>query len=584
MSDRIEAMGEEIVHLDTYVRLNYLGFTKITQKFDRSLAVSGSALFVAGLAQEPFCNVRFDDILILYGLAWDLHRAAKTSAGADTVWEPPPTFIRSTTKFWVRPEKVVRLKTRILKHMPYLIIGQDQAAQMKFLDPFALLALDYQAMNASSSAGTGVDALEESQLLSSIYFDSLDSQSYQERIHRREGARLVRFRWYGENHAEPDKEIFVERKVHHESWTTAQSAKERCIIPQESIWDFMKGKFDIEDYFKRLAAEGRYKDGARKAMKVIAHEVDALIQERKMQPMIRTSYYRCAFQLSTSNDVRISLDTQMTLLNEFQGEGHAQQPWCHLGGDRLEETDVYRFPFAILEVKLQDISEPPQWVKEILGEIDATQVHKFSKFQHAMAFIHPERVPLLPHWHGEFRRWHDRLYQVDANKRILVRPSRAASFLSSRASQCEIDEVPDLLSMKCPASEGHMLKDLEYIDPKSIFANERTLLHYAEKGLYLSTVSIALLKFDHMSAQISGLVLLLLTTCYFLWMLKEYRSRLQRITGRGCNTKDPTLRLHSEHGPAVVAALIVVMLALSVAGAGLNYANMGSSSLASLWK
>ena len=31
----------------------------------------------------------------------------------------------------------------------------------------------------------------------------------------------------------------------------------------------------------------------------------------------RTSYYRCAFQLATSNDVRISLDTQMSLLDEY---------------------------------------------------------------------------------------------------------------------------------------------------------------------------------------------------------------------------------------------------------------------------
>merc|ERR1719421_550745 len=107
-----------------------------------------------------------------------------------------------------------------------------------------------------------------------------------------------------------------------------------------------------------------------------------MIQDKRMQPIVRTSYYRCAFQLSTSNDVRISLDTQMTLLNEYQDDGHPEQPWCRVATDLLAEDAVYRFPYSILEVKLQDISEVPVWVKDILAECGATQVHKFSKFQH----------------------------------------------------------------------------------------------------------------------------------------------------------------------------------------------------------
>ena len=89
--------------------------------------------------------------------------------------------------------------------------------------------------------------MEESQLLSSVYFDSADAVSYQERIRREEGARLVRFRWYGEllggglkgrlrvrNNQEDDKEIYIERKIHHEGWGGAKSAKERCVLPQKA--------------------------------------------------------------------------------------------------------------------------------------------------------------------------------------------------------------------------------------------------------------------------------------------------------------------------------------------------------------
>ncbi len=52
-------------------------------------------------------------------------------------------------------------------------------------------------------------------------------------------------------------------------------------------------------------------------MRNLAYEIGSLINVNRMQPMIRTSYYRCAFQLASSNELRISLDTSMTLLNEF---------------------------------------------------------------------------------------------------------------------------------------------------------------------------------------------------------------------------------------------------------------------------
>lgn len=35
-------------------------------------------------------------------------------------------------------------------------------------------------------------------------------------------------------------------------------------------------------------------------------------------------------------------------------------------------------------------------------------------------------------------------------------------------------------------------KDMENLDPKAVFANERTLLHYAEKGMQLASKSMQL--------------------------------------------------------------------------------------------
>mmetsp|Transcript_44798 Transcript_44798/g.115938 ORF Transcript_44798/g.115938 Transcript_44798/m.115938 type:complete len:687 (+) Transcript_44798:74-2134(+) len=559
MAESIEALASEIQHLDMYVRLNYMGFQKVTELFDVVSGVSGSALFVAGLHAEAFCCVRFDDILVLLGLAWAFWRTAQSAEqSSDATWCPPESFIRNTSKYWIRPDQVVLLKTRIVKHLPYLIFGASQAEQEKLLEPFALLDLEYEGMDVQSATAAYTGTMEESQLLSSVYFDSPDGVSYQERIHREEGARLVRFRWYGENNLEDDKEIFVERKIHHEGFGSAQSAKERCIIPQNMIFEFMKGNLDIDQYYAKLAAEGVYSDKARKAMKGIAVEVDQMIKAKKLQPIIRTSYYRCAFQLATSNEVRVSLDTQMSLLDEYIPDCHPTKPWCHVASDKLSKDQVYRFPFAILEIKLQNVSETPLWLRQTLADIGAIQVHKFSKFQHAMAFLHPERVPIMPHWHADFAAWHAKKDQYAVSRKLTVNRMISSSTL-------ELDQLcPNITTMVHPAGDGHHLKDMVNLDPKGVFANERTLLHYAEKGMYVGVLATVLLRQETPTGIAAGGALAVTTGLFYIWAVFEYYSRLGRITGRAKVGKNTQLRLDWVHGPLIIGALIMLVLAVTL--------------------
>merc|ERR1719163_2429952 len=129
------------------------------------------------LHHEPFCNVRFDEILILLGLAWHRWRKAQSQtkqAGGEETWKPPESFIRKTLKYWIRPDQVVRLKARILEQMPYLIFGSSMRDQEGFLDPMALLDVDYASpgvVPGDTDTLLPSSQMEESQLLSSIYFD-----------------------------------------------------------------------------------------------------------------------------------------------------------------------------------------------------------------------------------------------------------------------------------------------------------------------------------------------------------------------------------------------------------------------------
>jgi len=330
----------------------------------------------------------------------------------------------------------------------------------------------------------------------------------------------------------------------------------------------MKGKLDVDTYFARLAAEGMYTEKSRKAMKGIAHEVNDLIQEKRLQPIIRTSYYRCAFQLSTSNDVRVSLDTQMTLLNEFVGEDHPNEPWCRVSSDLLTADEIYRFPYAILEIKLQNVTENPEWLQETLADIEAIQVHKFSKFQHAMAFLHPERVLVLPHWHKDFMEWEENKKRAEAKVNQPLTGSQARAILAT-PSHASMDDmtVPRIRAEVAPTGHGHKLKDMESMDPKAVFAAERTLLHYAEKGLYVGALGVACL-YRGGFVMALGIILVVVTLIFYIWTLCEYYNRLGRIRSRASVAKSTTLRLDLAQGPLFLTGLVVLVLAATAANVG----------------
>merc|ERR1712087_683116 len=95
-------------------------------------------------------------------------------------------------------------------------------------------------------------------------------------------------------------------------------------------------------------------------------------------------------------------------------------------------------------------------------------------------------------------------------------------------------------------------------------ANERTLLHYAEKGLYAGALAIVLMQRPGFT-QIGGLLLAVGVGAFYIWIFMEYQSRLSRITGRSMVAKDKlTTRLDVAMGPAIVCALISLVLGLSL--------------------
>ncbi|GAA5876812.1 hypothetical protein JCM8547_003172 [Rhodosporidiobolus lusitaniae] len=367
----------DVHDLGHFSHLNYTGFIKIVKKHDKRTGFTLKGQFMRDfLEKRPFYKENYDSIIVQLSRLYNLVRTrgnpvlGDSSAGGNQA-----AFVRQTTKYWVHPDNYVQLKLVILKHLPILVFNPEK--------PFE------QADAA----------------ISSIYFDNENLDLYMGRLEKTEGAEAVRLRWYGDTNV---KQIFVERKTHREDWTGEKSVKERFPIPEHLVNDYLSGKHTMDETFEALRKKGKKSDKEIDGMIKLARQVQAAVKHKKLGPVMRTFYNRTAFQLPGDARVRISFDTQLSLVREdnWDGKTRAGKNWrrTDIGIDwpfnQIDDADKELFPYGVLEVKLQTQmgQEPPEWVKELVSSHLVEAVPKFSKFIHGCATLMPNRVDLVPFW------------------------------------------------------------------------------------------------------------------------------------------------------------------------------------------
>jgi len=271
------------------------------------------------------------------------------------------------------PDNVTEVKFIILKHLPVLVFQKGD--------------------------------MEPDPAITSIYFDNDDFELYLGRLEKSEGAQAIRFRWYGR--MDKTQEVFIERKTHHEDWTGESSVKQRVPIREHLMNDYLAGKYDYALTTAKLREKGTKSEKELASNEQIAKEVQEAVLERKLHPMVRSFYNRTAFQLPGDARVRISLDTELSLVRE----DNYDRPRCGNNWRRTDintdypfnnvaKEDIVRFPYAVLEVKLQTQfgTEPPQWIQDLVKSHLVEEVPKFSKFIHGVSTLLESHVSLLPFW------------------------------------------------------------------------------------------------------------------------------------------------------------------------------------------
>ncbi|KAH8046267.1 D-xylose 1-dehydrogenase [Aureococcus anophagefferens] len=252
--------------------------------------------------------------------------------------------------------------------------------------------------------------------------------------------------------------------------------------------------------------------------------------------------HRTAFQLSHTNAVRASIDTNLCLISEVQGEDPleaAKEPrWYRDASKNIPRNEITRFPFAVLELKLamDETDDLPDWLRPLVDSDGLAPVHKFSKFVHGCAVLLPDEVQAMPYWIDDpalapsiratgvgatllrktspgkagappLEKWTEPSAQwTDPRKlaaaRAVPRQRRLDSASRLYAEGCCGVELPELDGRLCEGSDcfgrdldvrGGMQQPLprQRVEPKLHFANERTFVHWLHAAVVLVSFGAA---------------------------------------------------------------------------------------------
>ncbi|KAI8147005.1 VTC domain-containing protein [Fennellomyces sp. T-0311] len=439
MDDALTEVLFDINDLSRFTRINYTGFLKIVKKHDKWTQYDLRNRFVEQLRVWPLDNQRFDVAIVFISALHDIcHRRGKPRTGNAAAGGDQSAFERATSKYWIHPDNVTEVQSIILLHLPVLIFNKEK---------------EYESTDSA---------------VSSVYFDNEDFELYTGRLQRDDGAEAIRFRWYG-----PDdkKSVFIERKTHHAPWLNGVSIKDRFRLDAEDVPKFVSGELTADEYARRLEAEGVDPETVKQAH-FVASGIQKSLKEKDLKPMCRIFYDRTAFQLPGDQRVRVSIDTNLTFIREDQmdgkqrrqpGEWHRPDVGINYPFPNVEENDILRFPYAVLEAKIQTHlgQKAPEWLDKLLQSHLVHEVPKFSKYLHGASYLYRDQIPLLPWW----------LSEMD----IDIRKPRETNFGLSRSSSYK------------PLIDGQYQRAM---------ATEKRRLEFVADSLRRSTDSVAMRSTD----------------------------------------------------------------------------------------
>ncbi|KAI9811022.1 MAG: Phosphate metabolism transcription protein [Thelocarpon impressellum] len=384
----LDDITKETNELEKFSRINFTGFLKAAKKHDRKrgLKYRVRPLLQVRLGALPFNSEDYSPLLYRLSAMYSFVRQNLGDSGMDKTQSATETVSEvkkyTSHKFWVHRDNLLEVKIRILRRLPVLVYNPQ-----------------------TSKVVEGVDA---DPTITSLYFDNSKFSLYTQKVDREPNASSLRLRWYGQLNQNPT--IFFEKKTVKEDDTSEEI---RFPIKEKYVQSFIKGEYKMEKTVQKLQdRQGQSKEDVERFEKHV-EEIQGLIREYQLQPMLRANYARTAFQIPGDDSVRISLDTNLALIREdaLDTEKPCRDPedWHRTRIDATEMAypfvrvglpEINRFPFALLEIKVREGAQrrSDEWLQDLMVSHLVKEAPRFSKFVHGVAQLFEDYVNSFPFW------------------------------------------------------------------------------------------------------------------------------------------------------------------------------------------
>ncbi len=385
---QLDKISDDITELKRYSRINYTGFLKAAKKHDRKrgLRYRVRPLLQVRMSQLPFNSEDYSSLLYRLSTLYTFARETIDGRDADrkaSLASNRPKDTYTAHKFWVHQDNLLEMKTYILRRLPVLVYNPQS---LKI-----------------------VDSAQKDPVTTSLYFDNENFDLYSQKVDPASDAGSLRLRWSGQVNDKP--EILLEKKV--VSKASDSSREIRVALKTKHVGAFLKGEYKLEKQIKKTEERHGADSEQAKTLRDNIEEIQAFIKEKRLEPVLRASYTRTAFQIPGDNNIRISLDTDVAFIREdsLDTDRPCRDPeeWHRTDIDNndmeypftsIKKGEISRFEHAILEIKVKDTNSTRNnaWLAYLMSSHLVKEAPKFSKFVHGVAKLFEDQVNSFPFW------------------------------------------------------------------------------------------------------------------------------------------------------------------------------------------
>ncbi|ODH52897.1 hypothetical protein GX48_00764 [Paracoccidioides brasiliensis] len=431
----LDSITKEVSELEKFSRINFTGFLKAAKKHDRKRGTlyKVKPLLQVRLSHLPFNSEDYSPLLYRLSTMYSFIRqdlgqrpSEQSAEGGPAVDTHLGQDVYTSHKFWVHMDNVLEVKTYILRRLPVLVYNPNVSSKEFHMAP-------------------------KDPTITSLYFDGPKFELYNQKVAKTPGASSLRLRWTGQLNDQP--EIYLEKKA----MADGDSSNEiRVRIKEKHIKPFLMGEYKMEKMIQRMETRDGGDSESAETLKKNVEEIQSFIKEKQLEPVLRATYTRTAFQIPGDNSLRISLDTDLALIREdsLDLERPCRDPdnWHRTDIDsremefpfsEIKPFEIRRFPYALLEIKVRGGNlrrTNKEWLLDLMSSHLVKDAPRFSKFVHGVAELFEDYVNSFPFWLSELdtdiRRDPEIAFQEEREKMAKQAEDELAvgSFLGSRQS------------------------------------------------------------------------------------------------------------------------------------------------------